>query len=36
MDPNKTRFIAYICPKCRQSVIVDRDLFALAAAPNRV
>lgn len=36
MDPNKKRFIAYICPKCRQSVIVERDLFALAAAPNRV
>lgn len=36
MDPNKKRFIAYICPKCRQSVIVERDMFALAAAPSRI
>lgn len=30
------RFIAYICPKCRQMVIVSRDVFALAAAPARI
>lgn len=28
------RTIAYICPACRQSVIVQRSVFQLAAAPN--
>jgi len=36
MDQNEKRYISYICPKCRQSVIVARDLFTLAAAPNRI
>lgn len=30
---DQKRFLAYICPHCRQSVIVQRDLFSLAAAP---
>ena len=30
------RFLAYICPHCAQSVIVERDLFSLAAAPARI
>ena len=32
----KTRFLSYICPKCRQSVIVERDLFTLAASRHRI
>ena len=36
MDQDKKRYISYICPKCRQSVIVAKDLFTLAAAPNRI
>lgn len=31
-----TRTIAYICPHCRQSVIVEKSLFALAAAPVKI
>ena len=30
------RFLSYICPHCAQSVIVERDLFSLAAAPARI
>lgn len=30
------RTIAYICPECRQSVIVEKVLFALAAAPAKI
>lgn len=30
------RTIAYICPECRQSVIVEKDLFALAAASAKI
>ena len=30
------RYISYICPHCHQSVIVARDVFALAAAPARI
>ena len=36
MNPDKKRYLSYICPQCRQSVIVERDLFTLAAAPNRI
>ena len=36
MRQDDTRFLAYICPKCRQSVIVERDLFTLAAAPVKI
>lgn len=31
-----TRTIAYICPHCRRSVIVEKSLFALAAAPVKI
>lgn len=36
--PNQepTRTLSYICPRCRQSVIVEKSLFALAAAPVKV
>jgi len=27
------RYLSYICPNCMQSVIMERDLFSLAAAP---
>ena len=30
------RFLAYICPHCAQSVIVERNLFSLAAAPVHI
>jgi len=30
------RFLSYICPNCLQSVIVERDLFSLAAAPAKI
>lgn len=30
------RTLAYICPHCRQSVIVEKDLFSLAAAPAKI
>ncbi|MFR6184384.1 MAG: hypothetical protein ACLUJG_01580 [Lawsonibacter sp.] len=33
-EPKRT--LAYICPACRQSVIVERDVFALAAAPAHI
>lgn len=36
MEQEKTRFIAYICPHCRQSVIVERDLFSLAASTAHI
>ena len=36
MDQKKTRFLSYICPKCRQSVIVERDVFGLAASPTHI
>ena len=36
MDTKKTRFIAYICPHCRQSVIVEKDLFSLAASTTHI
>jgi len=32
MEQDKKRFLSYICPHCRQSVIVERDLFSLAAS----
>ena len=35
MDEPK-RTLAYLCPKCRQSVVVERTEFQLAAAPNRL
>ena len=30
------RFLSYVCPHCAQSVIVERDLFSLAAAPAHI
>ena len=30
MNQDEKRYISYLCPKCRQSVIVARDLFTLA------
>ena len=36
MTHEKTRFLSYICPHCRQSVIVEKEVFALAAAPARI
>ena len=33
---DEKRTIAYICPSCRQSVIVERSVFQLAAAPNEL
>ena len=32
----ESRTIAYICPHCRQSVIVQRTVFQLAAAPLEI
>ena len=36
MVQDTKRFISYICPNCLQSVIVERDLFSLAAAPAHI
>lgn len=36
MVQDAKRFLSYICPNCRQSVIVERDLFSLAAAPAHI
>ncbi|MGE4276892.1 MAG: hypothetical protein AB7E30_06905 [Lawsonibacter sp.] len=30
------RFLSYLCPRCRQSVIVERDLFSLAASTAHI
>lgn len=30
------RTVAYICPSCRKSVIAERSIFQLAAAPNTI
>jgi len=36
MVQDTTRFLSYICPHCRQSVIVERDLFSLAASKAHI
>lgn len=36
MVQETTRFLSYICPHCRQSVIVERSVFSLAAAPAHI
>lgn len=36
MVEEASRTIAYICPTCRQSVVVERSVFQLAAAPNEL
>ncbi len=33
-EPKRT--LAYLCPKCKQSVVVERTEFQLAAAPNKL
>ena len=36
MKQDEKRYISYLCPTCRQTVIVERDLFTLAAGPSRI
>ena len=36
MHQDEKRYLSYICPHCRQSVIVERDLFTLAATTNHI
>ena len=36
MVQDEKRYLSYICPHCRQSVIVERDLFTLAASRHRI
>lgn len=36
MVQDTKRFVAYICPHCRQSVIVEKDLFSLAASTAHI
>ena len=36
MVQDAKRYIAYICPRCRQSVIVERSVFSIAASPVRI
>lgn len=33
MEQDKLRTIGFLCPKCRSSVVVDKDMFTLTAAP---
>lgn len=33
-EPKRT--IAYLCPSCRQSVVVEKTVFSLAAAPSAI
>ena len=36
MQQDTKRYFSYICPRCRQSVIVERDLFSLAASTAHI
>lgn len=36
MNQEEKRYLSYICPQCRQSVVVERTLFSLAAAPAHI
>ena len=36
MNHDETRYLSYICPECRNSVIVERDLFSLAASKAHI
>ena len=36
MVQDTKRYLAYICPHCRQSVIVEKDLFSLAASTAHI
>ena len=33
-EPKRT--IAYLCPECRQAVVVEKTVFSLAAAPGKI
>ena len=33
-EPKRT--IAYLCPECRQAVVVEKTVFSLAAGPGRI
>ncbi len=33
-EPKRT--LAYLCPKCKQSVVVEQSVFRLAAAPSKL
>lgn len=34
MENETKRTLAYLCPSCHQSVVIERSIFQLAAAPN--
>lgn len=34
MSAESTRTLAYLCPACHRSVVIERSLFQLSAAPN--
>lgn len=36
MNQNETRTLGFFCPRCRRSVMVQRELFALTAAPTAI
>ena len=36
MTDEPKRTLAYLCPACKQSVVIERTEFELAAAPNRL
>lgn len=36
MSAEESRTLGFICPKCRQSVIAERSVFSLTAAPMRI
>ena len=36
MNQDAKRYLSYICPECRNSVIVARDLFSLAASKAHI
>ena len=36
MIQDAKRFIAFICPECRQPVILERTVFQLAASGSRL
>jgi hypothetical protein len=36
MEEEGKRTIAYLCPSCRQTVVVERTVFQLAAAPTQL
>lgn len=36
MEEDRKRTIGFICPSCRQAVLIERTAFELAAAPSRL